>query len=116
MIIENDTNKKYRCPVEYTLEIIGGKWKPLILWSLACDKVKRYGEIKKTINGITHKMLSQQLKDLEENGLVHRKQYNQVPPKVEYSLTKKGMTIIPILDAMCHWGEDNMRDQGKHVK
>ncbi|WP_331253631.1 winged helix-turn-helix transcriptional regulator [Clostridium cochlearium] len=66
--------------------------------------------------GITHKMLSQQLKDLEENGLVHRKQYNQVPPKVEYSLTKKGMTIIPILDAMCHWGENNMRDQGKHVK
>lgn len=108
MIIDDDVNKKYRCPVEYTLEAIGGKWKPLILWSLACDGVKRYGQIKKSIKGITHKMLSQQLKDLESKGLIHRKQYNQIPPKVEYWLTEKGKTLIPILEAMCEWGAKNM--------
>ena len=108
MIIDNDTTKKYRCPVEYTLEAIGGKWKPLILWSLVQDKVKRYGEIKKSIDGITHKMLSQQLKDLESKGLVHREQYNQIPPKVEYWLTEKGQTLVPILKAMCQWGSENM--------
>ncbi|MFU0800642.1 MAG: helix-turn-helix transcriptional regulator [Xylanivirga thermophila] len=108
MIIDNDITKKYRCPVEYTLEAIGGKWKSLILWSLAQDGVKRYGEIKKSINGITHKMLSQQLKDLESKGLIHREQYNQIPPKVEYWLTKKGQTLVPILEAMCQWGSENM--------
>lgn len=108
MIIDDDVTKKYRCPVEYTLEAIGGKWKPLILWSLACDGVKRYSQIKRSINGITHKMLSQQLKDLENRGLIHREQYNQIPPKVEYWLTKKGKTLIPILEAMCEWGAKNM--------
>lgn len=108
MIIDNDTTKKYRCSVEYTLEVIGGKWKPLILWSLARNGVKRYGEIKRSINGITHKMLSQQLKDLEAKGLIHREQYNQIPPKVEYWLTEKGQTIVPILEAMCKWGNENI--------
>ncbi|SHH73081.1 winged helix-turn-helix transcriptional regulator [Sporanaerobacter acetigenes] len=108
MIIDNDTTSKYRCPVEYTLEVIGGKWKSLILWCLAQGEVKRYGEIKRNINGITHKMLSQQLKDLESQGLIHREQYNQVPPKVEYWLTEKGKTLVPILEAMCQWGSEYM--------
>lgn len=103
-----DLNCEYKCPVEYTLNTIGGKWKPLILWSLAVNKVQRYGELKRSINGITHKMLSQQLKDLEKKELVFRKQYNQVPPKVEYWLTDRGKTVIPILEAMCKWGQKNM--------
>lgn len=110
MKIDDDINKKYRCPVEYTLDIIGGKWKPLILWSLAQDEVKRYGEIRKSINGITDKMLSQQLKDLESKGLIHREQYNQIPPKVEYWLTEKGQTLVPILKVMCDWGSEHMYD------
>lgn len=97
------------CPVQYTLSIIGGKWKTLILWHLSNEGVKRYGEIKKSLNGITHKMLSQQLKELESDGLVHREEYHQIPPKVEYSLTDKGKTIIPILNVMCKWGKENMK-------
>lgn len=104
----NDSDSKYRCSIECTLDAIGGKWKPIILWSLVEKKVRRYGEIKRYTNGITHKMLSQQLKDLESKGLIHRKQYNQVPPKVEYWLTEKGKTLIPILEAMCQWGNENM--------
>jgi len=116
MDINCEVNCEYRCPVEYTLRTIGGKWKPLILWSLAQSEVLRYGQLKKTIDGITHKMLSQQLKDLEEEGLVNRKQYNQVPPKVEYSLTKRGKTVIPILDEMCKWGRENMTEDEKAKK
>lgn len=100
--------KQYTCPVEYTLTLIGGKWKPVILWHLANDGIKRYGEIKKLLIGITHKMLSQQLKELEADGLIHREEYHQIPPKVEYSLTDKGKTLIPILQLMCQWGQENM--------
>lgn len=96
------------CPVEYTLRVIGGKWKPIILWYLSNEGVKRYGEIKKTLVRITHKMLSQQLKELEMDGLIHREEYHQIPPKVEYSLTDKGKTLIPILNEMGKWGTANM--------
>lgn len=99
--------KDHLCPVEYTLAVIGGKWKPIILWYLAKDEVKRYGEIKKVLEGITHKMLSQQLKELEIDNLVHREEYHQIPPKVEYSLTQKGKTLMPILKTMSDWGREN---------
>lgn len=95
------------CPIEYTLNIFGGKWKLLILYYLMTDKVKRYGELKRSITGITHKMLSSQLKELENEGIIHRKEYHQIPPKVEYSLTQKGATLLPILGAMYEWGKQN---------
>lgn len=95
------------CPVEYTLDAIGGKWKLLILFYLMTDKVKRYNELKRSISGITHKMLSQQLKELESSGLVTRKEYQQIPPKVEYSLSEKGVTLLPILGLMYQWGKEN---------
>lgn len=110
MNIISDPNSSYRCSIECTLEAIGGKWKPIILWSLVEKDVRRYGEIKRYTHGITHKMLSQELKDLELKGIIHREQYNQVPPKVEYWLTDKGKSLIPILKAMCQWGNDNMND------
>ena len=96
-----------QCPIAYTLSVVGGKWKWLILYKLSQNGVQRYGEIKKKIPSITHKMLSQQLKELELEELVYRQEYHQIPPKVEYSLTEKGNTLIPILDLMSHWGEEN---------
>ena len=80
-------------PFEYTLSIIGGKWKMIIMFWLSRCKVMRYGELKKSIKGITHKMLSSQLKDLEANDVIVRKEYHQVPPKVEYFLSEKGYLL-----------------------
>ncbi|GAA0738906.1 helix-turn-helix domain-containing protein [Clostridium oceanicum] len=93
------------CPMELTMHMIAGKWKLVILWHLAVDEVKRYGEIKKSIPNITHKVLSSQLKELEKDDLIIRKEYLQVPPKVEYCLSKKGKTLIPILNDIFKWGQ-----------
>ncbi|MHB8061224.1 MAG: winged helix-turn-helix transcriptional regulator [Ruminiclostridium sp.] len=101
-------NENNVCPIEYTLNAIGGKWKLLILYQLMIGEVKRYGELKRNINGITHKMLSFQLKELENYELIHRKEYHQIPPKVEYSLSEKGVTLLPILGMMYDWGEKNI--------
>jgi len=89
------------------MSIVGGKWKWLILYKLWLNGVQRYGELKRSIPGITHKMLSQQLKELNEERLVLRREYYQIPPKVEYSLTEKGTTLIPILQEMAQWGDAN---------
>lgn len=98
-------SKKYGCPVEITIDAIGGKWKPLILWHLR-GGFKRYSELEKLIPGVTQKMLTQQLKELEGAGLVDRHVYAQVPPKVEYSLTALGETLKPLLEKMCEWGRN----------
>ena len=93
------------CAVAYTLSILGGKWKWLILYLLFEYEPLRYGQLKQKLAGITHKMLSQQLKELQQSQLIHRKEYAQIPPKVEYSLSEKGTTLLPILKLMCQWGE-----------
>ncbi len=95
------------CSIIYTLSVVGGKWKWLILYKLSQNGVQRYGELKKTLPAITHKMLTQQLKELEAEQLIHREEYHQIPPKVEYSLTAKGNTLIPILNCMSEWGMKN---------
>lgn len=100
------------CAITYTLSIFEGKWKWLIIDILSQGGTLRYGELKKHLPGITHKMLSQQLKVLENLGLVLRKSYNQIPPKVEYSLTGKGKTLEPIIDLMCTWGSENRPKKG----
>ena len=92
------------CPVETTLTLIGDKWKVLILRDLL-PGTKRFGELKKSIGSVSQKVLTTQLRAMEENGLVHREVYAQVPPKVEYSLTELGRSLKPILDAMWDWGE-----------
>ncbi len=94
-------------PFEYTLSIIGGKWKIRIMYLLSINKVMRYGELKLDIPGITHKMLAKQLKEMETDGILTRKEYSQIPPKVEYSLTEKGDSLIPLINDICHWGEAN---------
>jgi DNA-binding HxlR family transcriptional regulator len=95
--------KVYHCPVEAALDVIGGKWKPLILWNLR-DSVVRFGELQKGLPGVNAKMLTKQLRELEEDGVIHRNIYAEVPPRVEYSITNFGMTLIPILEALCLWG------------
>ena len=93
------------CPVETTLTLIGDKWKVLILRDLL-PGTKRFGELKKSIGKVSQKVLTAQLRDMEQNGLVHRKVYPEVPPREEYSLTPLGMSLKPILDAMWNWGEE----------
>lgn len=96
------------CPAELTLRVIGGKWKPVILWHLSSG-TKRFSELKRAIPGVTQRMLSQQLRELEGDGVVLRKVYAQVPPKTEYSLTEFGRTLGPILRLMCKWGTEHAR-------
>lgn len=93
----------FYCPVDLTLSVIGGRWKGLVFWNLR-DGVKRYGELKKILVGINDKMLSQVLKELEINGVISRKVYEVVPPKVEYSLTKEGKKLLPVMQQMSEWG------------
>lgn len=98
---------KLKCSIEYTLKKIGGKWKTVILWHLGADGTLRYNELRRLLSGVTHKVLSQQLKELEEDGFISRIQYNTVPPKVEYSLTETGNTLMPILEQMHKWGTEH---------
>ena len=91
----------------YTLSLINGKYKMTILYTLMEFGVVRFNEMKKYIGEISYKTLSSTLKELESDQLVHRKEYPQIPPKVEYSLTDRGKTLIPILDSMCEWGDQN---------
>lgn len=93
------------CPVETTLTLIGDKWKVLILRDLM-PGTKRFGELKKSVGNVSQKVLTAQLRAMEENGLVHRKVYAEVPPRVEYSLTDLGKSLKPILDSMWAWGEE----------
>ena len=95
--------KKYNISVEATLEVIGGKWKCVILCHLTHGK-KRTSELKRLMPGITQKMLTQQLRELEEDGVINRIVYNQVPPKVEYELSEYGWSLQEILDSLCAWG------------
>jgi DNA-binding HxlR family transcriptional regulator len=96
---------EFNCPVDATIQLIGEKYKAVILWHLIEDK-KRFSELKRLIPKATEKMLTQQLRDLEGDGLIIRKVYPVVPPKVEYSLSALGRSIVPVLDSMCNWGTD----------
>ena len=101
-------DKNDNCPVEATLELIGGKYKALILWHLAQNKL-RFSELRKVIQSATPKMLTQQLRELEAQSLIHREVFPVIPPKVEYSLTETGRSLMPILVAMRDWGANYLR-------
>ena len=96
------------CPVEATLDLIGGKYKALILWHLAERKL-RFSELKKAVSNATPKMLTQQLRELEASKLIHREVYPVIPPKVEYSLTELGQSLMPVLASMRDWGATYLR-------
>lgn len=94
-------------PFLYTMSLINGKWKMHILFWLWKSEILRYGELKRSLGEITHKMLSSQLKELERDGLIVRTEYQQIPPKVEYSLSELGISLMPVLSAMCKWGHEH---------
>lgn len=108
----NEINELPACPVETTLSLIGDKWKVLILRDLITG-TKRFGELKKSIGTVSQKVLTAQLRNMEENGLVHREVYAEVPPRVEYSLTELGQSLKPILDALQNWGEEYKQNHEK---
>ena len=119
-----ETNKKIPdCPVEMTLQLIGDKWKVLIIRDLMSG-TKRFNELMRSVSGITQKVLTSHLRAMERDGLVNRKVYPEVPPKVEYSLTDTGRSLKPILDSMCAWGtdykntleENSFKPSSKHKK
>lgn len=106
----NVTSLPTRCPVETTVEVMGGKWKPLILYYLL-DGTKRFGELQRLLPHVTRQMLTQHLRELEADGIVHRQIYQQVPPKVEYSLTETGKSLEPVLTMMLEWGKSYEAEQ-----
>ena len=106
-----DLQKNYKCSLELTMDLIGGKWKLIILWHL-WDGCKRFSELNKLLPNITQKMLTTQLRELEEKGLVHREVYPQVPPKVEYSLTEFGRSLEPLLNDLCSWSQSYAESHG----
>lgn len=108
-----NNDRTYFCPVEVTIDVIGGKWKSLIYYFLQ-DGSLRFGELKKRIPGITQKMLTRHLREMEEDGIIKRDIYAEVPPRVEYSLTEYGLTLEPILNAMLDWGMEHIRRNNLH--
>ncbi len=109
---ENEHLEEANCPVTATVSIIGGKWKPPILSRLA-EGVRRFGELQRLVPHITKKMLTQQLRELEQDGIIVRKVYHQVPPKVEYSLSEYGESLRPVLKAMEAWGIEHRLKYGE---
>jgi len=107
--MDNDCYKKYICPFEYGLNIISRKWRGLVIYYLHINGVMRFSELKRELNGITQKMLTQTLRFLEEEKIINRKVYPIVPPKVEYTLTDKGKSILPILESLQKWGEEQLK-------
>lgn len=103
-------DKSYTCTFEIAVDVLGGKWKCLILWHLGTKGTLRFQALRKYIPNITPKMLTQQLRELEADRLVLRKVYAEIPPKVEYSMTEMGESFMPILEQMCKWGEDYYRE------
>ncbi|CAM4153403.1 regulatory protein [Bacillus manliponensis] len=98
------TTKKYLNEFDATIQLIQGKWKIMILYELYEDPMKRFGELQRYILNISHKTLTNQLRELERDGLIERTIYPEVPPRVEYSLTRKGLSLIPLLNMICDWG------------
>jgi DNA-binding HxlR family transcriptional regulator len=120
MIVDNKekvfvlNGKEYHCAMDVTMNFIGGKWKTVVLWYLQKDR-KRFNELKKLIPNITEKMLSLQLKSLEKDGIIARKIYAEIPPKVEYYMTDFGKTLIPMLQEIAKWGRALGESKGKIV-
>lgn len=106
MTSDNFENSPFTCGLDAALRMMSGKWKPLILYFLYYE-TKRYGELQRCVRGVSHKMLIQQLKELESDGIVARKDFQEVPPRVEYSLTELGRTLAETLKPLCEWGTQN---------
>lgn len=124
-IIENQTNKSENnfifdensCPVTATMDVLGGKWKPILINAIYLTAPARFGELKRSVKGITQSMLTSQLRELEDDGIISRKIYAEIPPKVEYTLTEFGLTLSPIMQSMAEWGKQyRLNDKPKKRK
>lgn len=104
------------CPVTATMKVLGGKWKPILINAIYFTAPARFGELKRSIKGITQSMLTQQLRELEDDGIIDRKIYAEIPPKVEYSLTEFGLTLSPVIQTMAKWGEEYRLNKKKREK
>lgn len=107
--VENKTKFVFdenSCPVTATMKVLGGKWKPILINAIYLTAPARFGELKRSVAGITQSMLTQQLRELEDDGLISRKIYAEIPPRVEYTLTDLGLTLSPIMRSMAKWGEE----------
>ncbi|MEV8348672.1 winged helix-turn-helix transcriptional regulator [Streptomyces niveus] len=102
----------YFCGIDAAMDVVAGKWKPLILWELNNYGTRRFAELRRGLPGVSEKMLIQHLREMEEDGLVHREVYRQVPPKVEYSLTEQGVSLNTALSSLGTWGTERMRRMG----
>lgn len=102
----------YVCGIDAALDVVSGKWKGLILWELEAGRVRRFAELRRGLPGVSEKMLTQHLREMEEDGLVHREVYAQVPPRVEYSLTDHGRTLNQALGPLAAWGTGRIRREG----
>ncbi|GGF93697.1 winged helix-turn-helix transcriptional regulator [Paenibacillus abyssi] len=109
-ILQKLNNGDFNCEKELTLSIISGKWKVVILWHLGVEGPHRFSELQRLFPKITHKMLTNQLKELIDDGIVHREVFPEVPPRVEYSMTELGMTLLPIIEMMYEWGKQRISD------
>lgn len=99
-----------KCPVEQTLDVVGGRWKGILLFHLLTNPVLRFGELRKRVPGATQRMVTLALRELERDGCISRKVYSEVPPKVEYSITPFGRTLEPVVKALCFWGMHHVRN------
>jgi len=113
--MSSDEMHEHACPTEAALAVIGGRWKVPILWNLF-GKTCRFGELSRLLPGVTQKMLTQQLRELESDGLVHRKVFPEVPPRVEYSLTKLGTSLEPVVASLSQWGERFLSERPHRAK
>lgn len=105
-------NKYYDCPIEATLSVIGGKWKAISIYYLI-DEPKRFSDLMNLLETVSSRMLAKQLKELEADGIIRRELFAEVPPRVEYSLTDYGRTLLPVINAICEWGEDRLQKTGE---
>lgn len=104
------------CPVTATMQVLGGKWKAILINAIYLTSPARFGELKRSVKGITQSMLTQQLRELEDDGLISRKIYAEIPPRVEYTLTEFGLTLSPIMQSMAAWGKEFRMKKQKGVK
>lgn len=105
------TSVSERCPMRRTLELLNGKWRTHIIYALCKNSVCRFGELKRSVPGITNTMLTNTLRDLERLEIVHREQFNEIPPHVEYSLTEKGKALLPVFTELAKWGEAHLSEE-----
>ncbi|KLV26855.1 winged helix-turn-helix transcriptional regulator [Priestia megaterium] len=108
-------NGDFNCEKELTLSILSGKWKVVILWHLGVEGPHRFSDLQKLFPKISHKILSNQLHELMEDGIIHREVFPEIPPRVEYSMTELGITLLPIVDMMYEWGQKRMVDLKKQI-